>query len=189
MASRRQFAFMFSGRDRQGLTLVELLAALTLSVILLSVTMGLSSRLSRNQELLKNEFPFDSLRWRLEAQINDDYQNSRSIIVDMERSEVSMLTCRSFNPDGVTMNQLPSAVVYRLVRTDKESYLVRTERCLISNSQRWVDRSIVCRGVRRFGTASRLETDYPPPSLILRVELDDGTVFPVCLVRHGGRMR
>jgi hypothetical protein len=169
------------------MSLVELLAALTLSVILLGAILGVSSRLSRSQELLRQKYPLVILKSRLELQLNNDFQNCRTIMVDADKSEIAMLTCRSTNPDGVTRNQLPSAVLYQIVSSNQKSYLLRIERPLIENVEGRVLKSVICQDVARLVVAQNLETDYPPPSLSLNLVRSDGEVFTLCLTRHGGR--
>jgi hypothetical protein len=168
-------------------SLVELLASLTLSVILLAVILGVTSRLSHSQEVLRREYPFEVWRNRLELQLNEDFQNCRTIMINGDKSEIAMLTCRSTNADGVTKNHLPSAVVYKISSSEQKSYLVRLERPLVDNPTRKVTKSILCQNIARMVASQNLETDYPPPSLVLKFLHTEGATFSICLARHGGR--
>lgn len=170
--------------NRQGMTLIELLAALTLSAMLMAVLLGMVSQQTRVNRQLQTEKPF--LPWisQLKTQIQSDYAGCRHILFESDRIVINGYSRLDSDRTGLISG--PSEIHYYIVSTEDENLLYRQRVNLLSNQTDRTTRELVCRQVNRFRLPSRLSTDVAPGVLRLELELSDrDTPVKLALVRHG----
>ena len=170
--------------NRQGMTLIELLAALTLSAMLMAVLLGMVSQQVRVNKRLQSEKPF--LPWisQLKTQLQSDYSGCRHLLFEPNRIVISGYSRLDSDRTGLISG--PSDIRYYIVSTEGENLLYRERVNLLSNQTDRISRELVCRSVDRFSLASQLSTDVAPGVLRLQLSLSDRDA-PVefALVRHG----
>ncbi len=173
-------------RIRAGFSLIELVAALVISVLLLGAIFGLSQRMAKHRNELQKLHPYEPWKSRLSEQMNTDYENCFSFLV--RPSEVALLTCRSSDDITGRSSQMPTLVVYRITEVGKRPVLVRIEKKLVENSEQATNQTLMAAEILRFDLVKQLETDIPPPVVVLKVKTispKQEIQFPITLVRHG----
>jgi len=177
----------FSRLDTSGFSLVELLAALTLSVLLIAAMAGIAGRLAKQRRQL--EAAHDPMAWlvQLEERLSRDYRNCSRILVRPRSIELRGFSYTHFGSGRA--EHLPVEVRYDLIRQQAGDLLVRTERHLDEPAGENQRRELLCRGIERFDLVSELELDVPPGVLELNLKgIAEKRLFsiPIFLVRHGG---
>jgi hypothetical protein len=169
-----------------GFTLVELIAALTLATLLIVAVLWLAGRLSHHRRILEQAAPFEGWKSRLTRQVEMDFQNSRSILV---RPKELVFTGFSYRQRGSAESRhLPTQIAYTIVAEGSRSFLVRREVHSDESPGANTQSTIMCDGVTRIDSRTRLDTDVPPGvvNLVWTVTTDTRTTtFPMVLVRHG----
>lgn len=162
-------------KQRTGLTLVELLVALTLSAMLMAVLLGMVSRHSRMNKRLIEKTPSHPWRSLLRTQLQEDYSGCRHVIVGRD----SLLI------DGYSRSG-PTRVRYSIVSDQETNWLYREQTSLLGVRTNEVNRELVCRSVSGFLAKTELSTDIAPGTLRLQLDVNEQEPLKVALVRHGG---
>ena len=180
--------------NRQGMTLIELLLALSLSSMLIVVLFSLLLNLSRSQNQLKRSHPYRPWMQRLESQLQADYQGCQRIQITPKRIQIDGYSSQ-LDSEG-RQRMAPSSIRYTLLSDATGNWLYRNESNLLDGRKK---REFVCKGVIGFRDFDGLATDVAPG--VARLELvvksdapDDSTdkgsteseTLLVCLCRHGG---
>ena len=159
-------------RSKFGFTIVELLAALLLSSMLLVALMGVTARMSQSVQKLQQKYERDSWLAPVVAQVEHDFMNSRAVIVEPTRVLFSGY-CFSIT-DGsqpeFAGRHLPLAIEYRVAEIKSESWLVRTEIHIGVAPPNNEFSELVCQGVVGFHAFQKLETDVTPAVLAIGLE-------------------
>jgi len=177
----------FSRYEKSGFTLVELLAAVTLAVLLIVGMAGIAGPLAKQRRQL--EAAHNPLAWlvQLEERLSRDYRNCSRILVRPRSIELRGFSYTHFGSGRA--EHLPVEVRYDLIRQQAGDLLVRTERHLDEPAGENQRRELLCRGIERFDLVSELELDVPPGVLELNLKgIAEKRLFsiPIFLVRHGG---
>lgn len=184
---------------RLGMTLVELMAALTLSSLLLAVVLGLVLRLSTTSTMLKQEMPYAPWKTALRRQLHEDYYGCRSILISPTKILIDGYA-PIWNTDSET-GVAPSRIEYFIVSDEQSSSLFRRQVNLLGSPSDNTRVELVCNSVVRFRSNTELRTDVAPGVLALEIfiapeNISDPTTgstierryssLLVSLVRHGG---
>jgi prepilin-type N-terminal cleavage/methylation domain-containing protein len=128
-------------RRNAGLTLIELIAALTIAAMLMTAVLGVVTTLSRGQAAQKGQCEAVSLRLRLQSLMAPDFRSARQCRSTDQGLE---LTCGAgLDPETLELRHLDSTVTYKVVRLGAESCLVREQNSEVLGGFS----ELVCRGV------------------------------------------
>lgn len=167
-------------RSSSGMTLVELLAALTLSAMLMAVLLGLVSHQLRTNNRLVETHPFEPSLEIFVRQFEDDYRACHH--VDMSPTRFVMRGFSdSFSRAEFSATALPTLVRYTI---DSDSgNLFRSQKNFGSTSEETSSR-LSLTGVSRFVPQTELETDAAPGVFLIDVLLLDQNIIPLNLTRY-----
>ena len=185
-------------QNRLGLTLIELLVALTLSSILLVAMFSLMVQLSKTRKAVETNHPFVPWRSNFAAQLQQDYRSCRSVLI--REKELRLAGYGTYFDREGRQRDCPCEVRYFIWTNQEANWLFREYRNLLSNERR---RELVCRHVSGFRSATDLATDVAPGVLTISISFSDGSMqsysvdsnqvdqnplppMTVNLVRHGG---
>ncbi len=134
-----------------GFTLIEVLATVTLSALLMLGLMGVIGSLGRSGVLSS---PTRQLRptQRLENaadQIARDLQHARKLRVEYDR--VICLSYRSIDPTTGAIDQRPSQIEYEIRRLAERSWLIRRQTRLDVLTNLNATTELICEGVTELG--------------------------------------
>ncbi|MEL7499543.1 MAG: prepilin-type N-terminal cleavage/methylation domain-containing protein [Planctomycetota bacterium] len=173
--------------NRDAMTLIELLVALSLSSMLIAVLFTLVAQLSNSQERLRDEHDLALWRQILKQQLVDDYRNCRSVLV-RSRELILLGNYSKAGPNGQELSS-EQRIRYFILSDTEGNWLYREQAGQSGTSG---DTELVCSGVIGFRSTSDLSTDVAPGVLQLQV-ISEGTrskqdllVMEASLVRHGG---
>lgn len=173
---------------RTGFTLVELLAALAISSLLLVCVMGLSVRLAQGAKAVREQHSKSPWLDVLQHRLQTDYQNARSVVI--RPSEITIegkgTLADAKSNDGFLM-QLPMRISYTISNFEDDIYvLVRTERSLVNVGQGGVQSELLATGLTGFQSDQILATDVAPGVLGLQIfKLNEAEPIQLNLIRHG----
>ncbi len=166
--------------SRQGFTLVEVLAALTLTSLMMAVVLGLILQVKTTNDFLQSEKPFVQWHSVLQQQLQEDYSGCR--LVDQGRGRL-LFTGYSKTANGM---YAPSQVSYEVRSEGEEAVLVRIVKFLDAPLGTMPESELVCQGVTAIQRVDQWSKTVAPGTLRLRfVGVDNSIVFETTLVRHG----
>lgn len=173
-------------KTRTGFTLLELMASLVLTSMLLVTLMGLTARLTSSSQQLKEKYPDIGWLAPVRGQMEIDFQNSRAVVLESNRFSLEgygIPTIVLDEPSGC-VGHVPVAIEYRVEDINGEVWLTRTEVRLDVSPPGNRSKTLVCNGVVGFEAVKPLETDVAPPVFGVRLLFADGYEV-LQLVRHG----
>lgn len=171
--------------SRLGMTLVELLAALTLSAMLMAVLLGMISQQSQLNKQLQAKRPFMPWQSHLRKQLQSDYAGCRHFLLKPDR--IVFEGYSRFDDDKTGLATGPSSIQYYIVSSNGESLLFRERTDLMSIQPDRVTRELVCSSASQFRLESELSMDVAPGVLRMKLDLAKGkNSIQLVLVRHGG---
>jgi len=130
-------------RRSEGLTLVEMLAALAISAALAAAAMGAAAHLSRSGRMLEAGRDRAALETGLERLLAGDVRNADRWAVLGDG--IALRTTARLDPKDLEMRHLPSEVSYRIRRIAGHGWLTKRQRS--ANAPDHVE--LVCRGASR----------------------------------------
>ncbi len=181
--------------SRDAMTLIELLAALTLSAMLMAVLLAMLGQHSRiNKRLIEGQ-PFEPWKTRLREQVESDYLGCRHVQIHSDR-----LVFQGYSDSGLGRSSGPSTITWSITPSEHGNLLFRERTDLLSAQTNRTHREFVCRGVNEFQSQTRLTTDVAPGILRISIRIDagigmtqdssgkvpDDEAIELVLVRHGG---
>lgn len=175
-------------RSHRGFTLVELIASLTISVLLITTVMGLTARLSQSAKTVREAHPIENWQQVLISRLRQDYQNARSIIIRPHEIIIDGKATPNSSPTDEDFHlQVPMRIVYSIQSNQDNSWLVRSQQTLIAAPSESRTFEMMADGMIGFTSDQVLATDVAPGVLKLGVEFMDAKKKPleVVLVRHG----
>jgi prepilin-type N-terminal cleavage/methylation domain-containing protein len=173
---------------RHGLTLIELMCALLLGAMVVSLLCGVVATMSRREREMRESWPDEGWLRRVRRQMEHDFANSRSVRLDSGR-----LLLDGYAAVEVGESRLgPSVVWYEVVVPEEgEPRLLRRARA-VGGVDPQESTTVMCFGVEQFSWQLGSAHDVDPGLLMvtMKVQGDDmgGSrlhVFP--LVRQGVR--
>lgn len=173
---------------RKGLTLIELICALLLGAMVVSLLCGIVATMSRREREMRESWPDEGWLRRVRRQMERDFANSRAIRLDPGR-----LILDGYAAIDVGARRLePSVVWYEVsVAEDGEPSLLRRARA-VGGANPHESTTVMCVGVEQFLWQLGSTHDVDPGVLLvtMKVQGDDAGksrpyVFP--LVRQGVR--
>lgn len=175
-------------------TLTEILAALVLATLVMTLLMGLTARISRTNKGIVLRRPDNTWQTQLKENLQSDFENCRSITVTpgeitFECYAVPRVVDLSFLTE-VPAGHLPVQVTYTTVETRHGWSLLRNEKLLGYGDMDFEKSVLMAKGIQRFRTIDDLSTNAAPPVLRLELEgeafVNDEKKIQFNLVRHGG---
>lgn len=109
-----------------GLTILELLVALTLSAMLLTALVGVMSALQRQQTIVVEKHPYRPWRRAAMNQLHWDFQNAKWVAQTDDGLHLVGYGGRDFQSGHV--NHRPAQIDYLIVGNDDRRWLCRRER-------------------------------------------------------------
>ncbi|MEM7456248.1 MAG: prepilin-type N-terminal cleavage/methylation domain-containing protein [Planctomycetota bacterium] len=173
--------------NRTGLTLIELMAALLLSAMLLAAITGLCGRLAEVNRQMLNAPASPPWHYQLENHLQKDFQNCRSVQLTPNR----LLLAGYFTPDvsrgGLTpVAHAPMQIAYEVTSSDGRAMLLRRETRLDRTTGDGINASLVALDVASIRSPQRLDSDVAPGQLTVGFHGTDGEpLLVVHLTRHG----
>jgi len=172
---------------RNAFTLVELMASLAISALLLVSVMGLTARLSLAARQIRENYPIHHWKEVLRNRLESDFQNARSIVVRDQEIVIEGMSTRSAigTDDGFALH-VPARITYTIQSNDDSYLLTRGEQRLGVAPPDARSLEFLCSGIVRFRTDQPLATDVAPGILGLEMyELNIEQPIKLTLVRHG----
>lgn len=169
---------------RKGMTLIELLAALSLSAMLMAVLLSIVTQQVKTSKLLRESRPLESWKRVLQRQLEEDYVGCRQVLLTPNRLTFEGYTAvQGINGSGTA----PTRIDYLITATSDGNMLVRGETNMLSVQTDRTRHEFVCRDAVGFSTSTELGTDVAPG--VLNVQLtfsDESKTRPMnlSLVRH-----
>lgn len=154
------------GRDRCGMTMIELMAASVLASLLMVAVLGILLTMSAQRRALRTIATVAPWREQLLAQLRWDFTNARTMSWSAGELRLYGLGGRDFATASVT--QRPSEVIYSIRRMTGKNWLLRSEIDVDSRSNRNMRAELVCFGVERFDFRL-LDRDEEVPQRIIPV--------------------
>ena len=159
---------------RSGFTLTEILTALVLATMVLTLLMGLTGRISRTNRGIIQRRPDSSWQTQLLENLQADFENCRSITVTPRQivfvgysiPRIVDLSVLSEVPAG----HLPIEVVYETVEKKDTWWLIRKEKLAGYIDSDFEQSTLMANGIARFRLLDELQTDVAPPVLRLVLE-------------------
>lgn len=134
-------------RQQRGVTAIELLAAITLAMMLMTAVLGILESMTRGQERLLSKQPVEPWKTRWQSQLEWDVANSRSLRKGPDGFHLDGFAGR--NPiDGAPLH-CRTSVWYGVRQCGNQTCLVREESHLDSLSSENTVREIVAVGIDR----------------------------------------
>jgi len=174
--------------NRTGLTLIELLCALLLGAMVVSLLCGMVATMSRREREMRESWPDEGWVHRVRRQMEHDFANSRTVRLDSGR-----LVLDGYAAVEIGEQRLgPSVVSYEVVVPEAgEAKLLRRAR-EIGGVNNFETTTIMCCDVERFSWQLGSAHDVDPGLLVVTMHVRDSDrsglrpyVFP--LVRQGVR--
>ena len=153
-----------------GMTLIELLAALTLSAMLMAVLLGLVSQQNRTGQEMVSKFPFETAKEILINRMEQDYLGCHHILVYPNRLVMHGFSRRA--EAGSIAGSIPSRVEY-LINSDSGN--LSRKQTNLDTSARETSQRFALSGVSRFVARTALDTDVAPRIFMADIELLDGS--------------
>ncbi len=163
------------GLTRNALTLVELLAALTLSAMIMAVLFGLVAKLSLARDVLKEQKPFEPWKSILKDQLRRDYVGCRSVLVSAKRIRMDGYA-EFIDYDGQRRTG-PCTTEYYIVAGENENWVFREQRNILLTPPDSVRKELVCRSISNFRSLDELSTDVAPG--VLRIKLSESSTTSI----------
>jgi len=157
-------------KTSSGMTLIELLAALALSTMLMAVLLGLISQQKRTGQRMVSEYPFETAQEILIDRLEQDYLGCHHILIYPNRLVMQGFSKRA--AAGSIAGSVPSRVEY-LINIDSGN-LFRRQTNLDSSVQEVSERFVLA-GVSRFVPRTLLATDVAPGIFMADIELLDSS--------------
>jgi hypothetical protein len=146
-------------QGRFALTLIELLAALVLTSLLMTALLGTLRLVQQHATAVDGTVSSPSWTQILAARVRHDVLNSRLIHIRAHEFRL-----RGYAGDGGGGAWQPSDVVYRIEHQGGRTWLVRLERALAARSNQPVRRELMLRGCASF-RVSRFDEGSEEPLL------------------------
>ena len=156
--------FLKRGR-RAGLTLIELVAALGLSAMLMAICLTVVGRMSVSGKALFQKKRIQPWQTLLKQQLQRDYVGCRSVSFSANSIRMSGYS----RSDGARFT--PSEIEYRIVTNNNSNNLYRSVSRLLGTGGNASTKELVCNNVTRFRTVTDLDTDVAPGVMIIEMEL------------------
>lgn len=173
---------------RDGLTLIELMCALLLGAMVVSLLCGVVATMSRRERELRESWPDEGWLRRVRRQMEYDFANSRSVRLDSGR-----LLLDGYAAVDVGESRLgPSVVWYEVVMPEAgEPRLLRQARA-VGGLNAPASTTVMCFGVEQFSWQLGSAHDVDPGLLVvtMKVQIDDmvgSRLYTFPLVRQGVR--
>ena len=175
------------GSKRSGFTLVELVAAMAISVLLMVTVMGLAARLSIASKKVRESHPVNSWKTILQSRIESDYRGARAIVVRPTEILIDVVGSPIKDElDDSFLLPMPKRIRYSIRSNDQESWLIRSEQLLVGNAYRGQTNEWMANDVVGFRSDQVLATDVAPGVFGLEIELmNQAERLELTLVRHG----
>ncbi|MEM9942045.1 MAG: prepilin-type N-terminal cleavage/methylation domain-containing protein [Planctomycetota bacterium] len=172
-------------RSRDGLTLIELLVALSLASMILVALFGVTAQIAKSTRYLKKERPLELWKDNLVSQFESDFIGCRTIL-----ASPSQILMEGYQAPSSFSYGGPCRIRYFIQITEDETYLVRETTDLLQTAKIQQDRQLVCTGVSRFDIKTRLSTDTAPGLfqfgiIFLAQNEAEPQRLDLSLVRHG----
>lgn len=183
-----------ASRNRSAFSLVELLAALTLSAMIIAVISGLVVKMSLTRDTVIRERPFEPWKSLLLGQLQSDYSGCRSVKIDSRNLTIEGYATFA-GLDGVS-SVVPSTIQYKCISNDRGNWMYREQTNHLATPPDNKHKELVCRSLMGFQDLSGLTTDVAPGTIELGLisastdnerSLSDRSpgVLRTVLVRHG----
>lgn len=112
-------------RPAKGLTLIELVVALALSVLLVTTTAGVIKSMSQKKKVFADRIEVQPWRDELTARLRDDLLRSKEMRIGTKTLELSGFC--GHDPESGEAVSSPVTVVWQLKQEDDYRLLIRTE--------------------------------------------------------------
>lgn len=140
------------GRQRPGMTVIELLVATSLAAMLSVVALGLLRTLTEQEQALRAETTEQSWHASLTEQIRWDLVNGERLKTASRETRIWGHAARDFGTGIVTHR--PSEVIYRVRNMGGRNWLTRTEIHLDSRTSHSSRTELLCADVARLEVQS-----------------------------------
>lgn len=166
-----------------GFTLIELVCALALGALVVSLLFGLVANLSRRERLWREKYPDDAWIYRVREQLERDFALAREVRWSRDRIEL-----QGYGPVDPGSNLArPSEIVYLLRKHTDRTLLLRAANDLLEPAVE-PNRTVMAEGIRGFSFKTGNRQGVYPGVVVLTVDFEDtprkaSYSFP--LVRQG----
>jgi prepilin-type N-terminal cleavage/methylation domain-containing protein len=180
-------------RPKRAFTLTEILAALVLASLVLTLLMGLTARIAKTNLGIVQRRPDNTWLTQLQESFQADFESCRSITVSPRQIVLDGYSIPR-NISFAEMLELPAAhlplrVTYEVVELGGQWWIKRTEKIKGSTESEFSKSVLMASGFSGFALKDQLQTDAAPPVLRLKlVSSETSRIDSVSfnLVRHGG---
>ena len=180
-----------SSTKRRGFTVIELLAVLTLSSLLVAVLLSVTVNVSNVTRSYQSSMPFDNAAFALKRQLQAEFAASRDISVSSSHIQLDGYYRSTENGIGHS----PTTIRYEVHRTERERWLVRREIDLLGNFSDRESVQFVSRDFSHFEFLSEISDSVARPQLKLvlhKIDRESSSEkptsriwFTTVLIRHG----
>lgn len=174
----------YTKSPRPGFTLVELLAALVLSSLLIVCLLAITARVSSVRKRLVAESDSSNDYSQLIHLLQDDFENCRSVSVKDSRVVFEGFHC--IDPFDGTIKHEPTTTIYKIVFSENAPLLIREQVNHLAHSDDRIQRSAVFVGVRYFELDTKIDEEIAPGLLHMVLHFVDDSQADVWLTRYGG---
>lgn len=159
----------FPRDGRQGLTLIELTAAVALTVLLTAALSGVLVSLARHDKALREKYPDPSWGRRLKTQLEWDLAQSRRQRLTDDR--ITLVGYHARDPESGAALQRPTQVDYSIEEIGARRCLIRREASLDALSNDPPHYQLVCLDVQNLHAEAVSDPTAAPGSVPLRLHV------------------
>lgn len=162
-------------KQRQGFTLVELLAAILLTTLLTTSLIGVIRAMNQQRKLTTGEHALEGWKLQLRQRLHTDLSNARRMAVT--EGQLTLLGYGSHDADTGVATHRPCEVVYRLESLGGRNWLIRQESPLGAQSPTHRNQELAAFGIARI-RVTRLDDDGTETDALLN-ENQRGQFTPI----------
>ncbi len=172
---------------RRGLTVIELMTALTISSLLVGALLAVTAGVARSVRASKDANPYEASAFAFQRQLQSEYAASRDIHPQREQLRIEGY----FKTTAQGVHHRPTEVIYEVKLVNGSRCLIRREIDLLAEASVREEVEMVCRDFSHFEYYSRKSTSNSPPQFELALfRIDSSNAkrrewFRTVLVRHG----
>ena len=182
----------FSNRTHHGFTVIELLAVLVISSMLVTVLLSISGTLSYSISSSTRNMPYDGAAFAFAKQLQSEYACSR----DIQPGKHKLVIDGYFKSSESGIRHSPTRIIYETRSVGTSTWLIRRELDLLETAPRNETVDVVCQTFSHFEYFSKPTVSRSPAQFRLAVfklptagapTADKSMWFETVLVRHGGK--
>ncbi len=180
-------------QTRRAFTVIELLAVLTLSSMLVAILLSVTVNITNVTQAYRQSMPFDSAAFALKRQLQAEFAASR----DISASKYYLQFDGYYRSTENGIGHSPTTIRYEVFQTSQQRWLVRREIDLLGQAPQNESVQFVCQNFSHFEFLSEISDSVARPQLkiVLHKSTRDSTEqklrpktwFSTVLIRHGAK--